>query len=141
MFDGKKLEMTIGISNQKKVAEFIQIEQNNLVFQLSNAQADTQLIKNTTHLFFPTAFVVYYKNDSIIDDIVYRTDHHLPNAIGLMIPADSTVEINYSNQFIGNLTRDTLNKKEELYVEMYLIYKCNGKLTYAKTKKTKVLYE
>ena len=54
-----------------------------------------------------------------------------------MIPAYSTIEINYSNQFTGNLTRDMLNKKEELYFELYLIYKHDGKLIYTKSKKPK----
>lgn len=140
LFNGEKLQMTIEIENQTSDSVFIQIEADKLVTQLSNAKKDDQLVKNTTHLFFPSAFVIYYKQDSIIDDIVFRTDHRLPTSIGLTIHKQSRKHIEMSNDFIGNMTLDLLNRKQEIYFELYIIYRCNGMLKYAKTKKMKVMY-
>jgi hypothetical protein len=133
------LEFELEIKNVAHKALALNIEANSKLMQLPLPKRDNQL-KLSLKSTFPITFIVFYRNDTMIDDYVFRTDHRLPSTQVFEIPSDSSYKRKYDTYFIGNETRKRLKEKQDLYFECYIIYEENGIMRSAKTPKTKVLY-
>jgi hypothetical protein len=137
---GKVLNILVEIENQSNKDILINLDRSNYITQLSNPIKDNQLITTINKTPIPASFVVFYIQDSIIDDEVFRTDHYLASTNDFSISAHGSICLNYINSFIGYNTRRMLNDRVITHFEVYILYKQNGIIKYIKTPKMIVNY-